>query len=100
MKDKTHQTFIRDQNNFKVLDALLEKIHRPYKEPLPDNWKNLIDPKVDGKNVKFVSDTKRPRSDDDVVETPNKLDSLTMLKKQATHPVQELGWDQYSHVFH
>ncbi|KAI8096125.1 hypothetical protein BDF21DRAFT_21685 [Thamnidium elegans] len=97
-KDKTHQTFTRDQNNFKVLDNLLDKIHRPYKEPLPDHWKNLVDVNVDGKNVKFVSDIKRPRPDD-TIENINKLNAVNMLKKQATPPVQELGWGKHYTVF-
>ncbi|KAI9255391.1 hypothetical protein EDC94DRAFT_617518 [Helicostylum pulchrum] len=93
LKDKTHQTFIRDQNNFKVLDNLLDRIRRPYKEPLPDHWKNLVDVHVDGKNVKFASDMKRPRPDD-TNENTNKLNVVNMLKKQATPPVPELGWSE------
>ncbi|GAA5817069.1 hypothetical protein MFLAVUS_010606 [Mucor flavus] len=93
LKDKTHRTFIRDQNNFKVLDNLLDRIRRPYKEPLPDHWKNLIDVHVDGRNVKFASDMKRSRPDD-TNENTNKLNVVNMLKKQATPPVQELGWSE------
>ena len=41
MNDPTHQTFIRDQNNFSQLDAVLETTRRGYIHPLPERWKNL-----------------------------------------------------------
>jgi hypothetical protein len=91
MKDQTHQTFIRDQNNFKILDDLLEKTHRVYKAALPDHWKNLVDTSIDGKNVRFVSDQKIPHPDS--VESSNKLTTANMVKKQTP------GWDKYHDIF-
>ncbi|KAG2204820.1 hypothetical protein INT47_004095, partial [Mucor saturninus] len=98
MKDPTHQTFIRDQNNFKILDDLLEKTHRVYKAPLPDHWKNLVEPSIDGKNVRFMSDLKRPRPESS--ESPNKMSTANILKKQKTaEPQQKKGWGKYHNVF-
>lgn len=76
MNDQTHQTFIRDQNNFKELDQLLERTHRMYKEPLPDRFKSLIDVNIDGKHVKFVSDTTSPSSSP-ISTTPQKRSRST-----------------------
>lgn len=98
MKDPTHQTFIRDQNNFKILDALLEKTHRVYKAPLPDHWKSLVEHSIDGKNVRYVSDLKRPPPDS--FESLNKLSTVSMLKKQnTTESQQKKGWGKYHTVF-
>lgn len=93
MKDPTHQTFIRDQNNFKVLDDLLEKTHRVYKAPLPDHWKNLVEPSIDGKNVRFMSDPKRS------LESSNKLSTSVHKKQKIAEPQQKKGWGKYHDVF-
>ncbi|CEP11081.1 hypothetical protein [Parasitella parasitica] len=86
-KQQTHQTFIRDQNNFKELDALLAKIHRRYKQPLPDHMKGLIDTSIDGKNVEFVSDLKRARPTASFVDASSpssrKLSTADMIKKKS-----------------
>jgi hypothetical protein len=112
LDDQTHQTFIRDQNNFRELDSLLEKTHRTYKEPLPDRFKTLIDPSIDGKYVRFVSDKsshdtsapqKRSRSATAsstlsssasaaaasiaTAVAPNKLSTTLMQTKQSTATV-------------
>ncbi|KAK4519423.1 uncharacterized protein ATC70_009658 [Mucor velutinosus] len=85
-KQQSHQTFIRDQNNFKELDELLAKTHRRYKRPLPERMRDLIDPNIDGKNVEFVPDRKRPHPAtpaDDMLSPTRKLQTADMLKKKA-----------------
>ncbi|KAL9537340.1 hypothetical protein MBANPS3_011864 [Mucor bainieri] len=85
-KQQTHQTFIRDQNNFKELDELLAKTHRRYKGPLPERMRDLIDPNIDGKNVEFVPDRKRPHPAtpaDDMLSPARKLQTADMLKKKS-----------------
>lgn len=55
--------FIKDQNNFKQLDALLATVRRQYKQPLPSHMKPDIDTNIDGDDVQFEWDgagTKRP----------------------------------------
>ncbi|KAI8079492.1 uncharacterized protein B0P05DRAFT_637264 [Gilbertella persicaria] len=107
MKEQTHQTFIRDQNNFKELDAVLEKTHRVYKEPLPDRMKPLIDPNIDGKSVKFQSDFKRPHPTSPSMDSPSKLTTSMMHQKNNGLLLNEpevvaddkQGWGQYHSVF-
>lgn len=53
-KEKTHQTFIQDQNNFKELDLLLAKTRRVYKQPLPEFMRNIVYDHIDGPNVVFA----------------------------------------------
>ncbi|CAO0800228.1 unnamed protein product [Mucor circinelloides] len=112
-KQQTHQTFIRDQNNFKELDELLAKTHRRYKGPLPARMRDLIDPNIDGKNVEFVSDRKRPHPAtpaDDLLNS-RKLQTADMMKKKSlpttqpriaandTHHNVNHKWAEYGAVF-
>lgn len=112
-KQQTHQTFIRDQNNFKELDELLAKTHRRYKGPLPARMRDLVDPNIDGKNVEFVSDRKRPHPAtpaDDLLNS-RKLQTADMMKKKSlpttqpriaandTHHNVNHKWAEYGAVF-
>ncbi|KAF1805391.1 Dfp1/Him1, central region-domain-containing protein [Mucor lusitanicus] len=113
-KQQAHQTFIRDQNNFKELDELLAKTHRRYKGPLPERMRELIDPNIDGKNVEFVPDRKRPHPAtpaDDMMSPTRKLQTADMLKKKSlptsqpriaandTHHNVNHKWAEYGAVF-
>lgn len=75
--------------------------------------KGLIDPNIDGKNVEFVSSTKRSHSalDPVVPSASRKLTTADMMKKK-TIPTAEpriatnqsnvnenQGWEQYGNVF-
>lgn len=109
INDPTHQTFIRDQNNFNYLDELLEKTRRVYKNPLPERWRNLVDTNIDGKRVQFApadtnstssssssssnSNGKRSRTVSSNASTSspsstssNKLSTPLMMSKQAEPP--------------
>lgn len=117
MNDPTHQTFIRDQNNFNYLDALLDKTRRVYKNPLPDRWRNLVDTNIDGKRVQFApsdssSNGKRSRTASSTSSTgspqSNKLSTPLMMTKQAEPPRivdprttkdNSQGWGKYYDVF-
>lgn len=48
--------FIKDQNNFKQLDAILATVRRQYKKPLPTHMKPDIDTNIDGDDVQFELD--------------------------------------------
>lgn len=101
--------YIKDQNNFKVLDELLEQTYRVYKSPLPDHMKNLIDTNIDGKNVKFASDLKRSHPTPPMDDTrPKKLTNSLMQQKQIIEPhiattettvKDDEGWGKYHDVF-
>ncbi|OBZ81455.1 Hsk1-interacting molecule 1 [Choanephora cucurbitarum] len=103
IKEQTHQTFVRDQNNFKELDAVLEKTHRIYKEPLPDRMRSSVDPHIDGKHVRFQSDHKRPLS---TLDSPSKMSTSMMQQKgrlllndPEVVSDDKKGWAQYHSVF-
>jgi hypothetical protein len=101
--------YIKDQNNFKKLDELLEKTCRVYKTALPDHMKNFIDVNIDGKNMKFLSDLKRSHPTPPPADTPpRKLSTSLMQQKQIIEPRiatadttvnDEEGWGKYHDVF-
>jgi hypothetical protein len=93
--------YVKDQNNFKNLDELLEKTYRVYKSPLPDHMKNLIDVNIDGKNVKFMSDLKRSHPTPPPADTPPRKKQIIEPRIATTDTTvnDEEGWGKYHAVF-
>ncbi|KAI7876177.1 hypothetical protein K492DRAFT_239910 [Lichtheimia hyalospora FSU 10163] len=91
IQEKGHLAFIKDQNNFKQLDALLATVRRQYKKPLPSHMKPDIDINIDGDNVEFELDaagTKRSIDymDVDEEESPLAKRSATATATAASYP--------------
>ena len=91
IQEKGHLAFIKDQNNFKQLDALLATVRRQYKKPLPSHMKPDIDINIDGDNVEFeldVAGTKRSihYMDVDEEEPPVAKRSATATAIAASYP--------------
>ncbi|KAI8886678.1 hypothetical protein K501DRAFT_331133 [Backusella circina FSU 941] len=100
IKEDAHQAFIKDQNNFKKLDDLLEKTRRQYKSPLPERMRAHTDPSIDGKNVKYQSDMthKRKRPSIDKLLTPTKVIKQDDVKISNNENDTE-GWGKFYNVF-
>ncbi|KAL0074260.1 Dfp1/Him1, central region-domain-containing protein [Phycomyces blakesleeanus] len=107
IKEDAHQAFIRDSNNFSVLDDLLSKTRRSYKEPLPLHMKPKVDPNIDGKNVRFQHSNKRSyalavaTNDDD--QYPNKFQRHKIEDNEdtseMTSTIVDDSWEKYYSVF-
>ncbi|KAI9007893.1 Dfp1/Him1, central region-domain-containing protein [Phycomyces nitens] len=107
IKEDAHQAFIRDNNNFAVLDDLLSKTRRSYKEPLPLHMKPKVDPNIDGKNVRFQHSNKRSyalaMATNDDEPYPNKFQRHKLEDNEDTSDMASTivddSWEKYYSVF-
>ncbi|KAG0166141.1 hypothetical protein DFQ28_000320 [Apophysomyces sp. BC1034] len=90
IKEESHQTFIRDSNNFRELDNVLNTTRRQYKNPLPEFMKQSVHSNIDGMNVQFQTSNKRRREE---------LEQTGENNKVPTSPVKHDSWEKYHHVF-
>ncbi|KAF7722961.1 hypothetical protein EC973_002472 [Apophysomyces ossiformis] len=90
IKEESHQTFIRDSNNFRELDTILNTTRRQYKSPLPEFMKQSVHSNIDGANVQFQTSNKRRREESERPAENSKIPSS---------PVKHDSWEKYHHVF-